>query len=121
MTNEKLQAFLHLNPEYSLKPYFQPLTLIELESFFGLLIEIGASRLYKEPLDILYSQDINNSRPIFVATMPRDRFKKYCVFYDLMIILHENYAILMMLWLQSVIWSTQSELTYYLHTLLGSG
>ena len=65
MTNEKLQAFLHLNPEYSLKPYFQPLTLIELEAFFGLLIEIGALRLYKEPLDILYSQDINKHIALF--------------------------------------------------------
>ena len=44
-------------------------------SFIGLLILSGVFRSSREPISELYSDDPNRGRPIFPATMPRDRFK----------------------------------------------
>lgn len=44
------------------------------------MIETGVFRLYREPLDYLFSEDTNKSKPIFKATMARDRFKVFLRF-----------------------------------------
>ena len=75
MTNSKLRDFLESHPNFSEKPYFHPITLMELYAFFGLMIEIGVFRLHKETLDNIFSDDNNKSNPLFKATMARDRFK----------------------------------------------
>ena len=55
--------------------YFREITCIELQAFIGLLILVGVFRVHREPLSNLYCQDPNLSRPIFKATLPRERFK----------------------------------------------
>ena len=75
MTNQKLDSFVTSNPSFGNQKYFKRISLDELHAFFGLMVETGVFRLFREPLDNLYCEDRNKSRPIFNATMPRDRFK----------------------------------------------
>ena len=55
--------------------YKTPLTVIELEAFIGLMLLTGVFRVNREPVSNLYCSDPNLARPIFKATLPRDRFK----------------------------------------------
>ena len=81
MTNQKLQAFINSHPTFISKRYFQQICLTELYAFFVLMIEIGALRLFREPLCSIYCEDINKCRPIFKAVRPRDRFKNILRFW----------------------------------------
>ena len=75
MTNEKLFEFVNSHDHFLNRRYYNPFTQNELIGFLGLLVETGTLRLFREPLDNIYCDDPNKSRPIFKATMPRDRFK----------------------------------------------
>ena len=76
MTNKKLEAYLDSNPEKSVdNRYLNYFTLHEVRGFIGLMILTGVFRASREPIDDLYSNDLNFGRPIFRAAMPRERFK----------------------------------------------
>ena len=51
-------------------------------AFFGLMLLIGVFRASRDPVNCIYSDDPNYSRPIFRDTMPRDRFKLILRFRD---------------------------------------
>ena len=76
MTNKKLNAYLQSNPEKTVdNRYLNPITLPEIKGFISLLILTGVFRANREPIDELYSDDLNFGRPIFRAAMARERFK----------------------------------------------
>ena len=65
--------------------YLTDFTYDELNGFFGLLIATGVFHSSRESIVDLYSDDENRSKPIYKATMARDRFKallKYLRFDD---------------------------------------
>ena len=71
-----MNRYLQLNPSATIaNRYLKRFTLLELDAFFGLIILIGVLRVNKEPINDLYSENPNKSRPVFKATMPRERFK----------------------------------------------
>ena len=74
MTNLKLQDYLVLNQNKS-SIYLKPFTIEELMALIGLLLLTGVFHASRESLSDLYSDDINKSKPIFKATMGRDRLK----------------------------------------------
>ena len=80
-TNEKLETFLTTNLNESLKTqYMSPFVLNEVYAFLGLMILIGVYRGSREPIADLFSLDENIGRPIFRATIPRERFKCFLRF-----------------------------------------
>ena len=76
MNNIKLAQYLETHPEKKFGNYqLSTFSLNELYGLFGLLILTGVFRANKEPLNELYSEDPNKSRPIFKASMARERLK----------------------------------------------
>ncbi|KAI6648157.1 PiggyBac transposable element-derived protein 4 [Oopsacas minuta] len=76
MTNSKLMEHLDRNGD-KLKShkYLDAFIPEELNALLGLLILTGVFHANKESIADLFSDDINKSKPIFKATMPRDRLK----------------------------------------------
>ena len=70
-----MQLYLSTHKDAVNNCYFREITFIELQAFIGLLILVGVFRVHRETLSNLYCQDPNLSRPIFKATLPRERFK----------------------------------------------
>ena len=65
-----------MNPGASVTNHYLNLICYEeLGAFIGLLILVGSFRASREPLSDLFSEDLNFGRPLFRATMPRERFK----------------------------------------------
>ena len=76
MTNKKLLQYLEAFPDKNIgNKHLATFSLNELYGLFGLLILNGVFRANKEPLNEIYSEDPNKSRPIFKASMPRERLK----------------------------------------------
>ena len=76
MTNKKLSKYLDSHPDLLVKSsYFAPISIVELKAFVGLMILNGVFRASREPLNDLFSDDLNLGRPIFRAAMPRERMK----------------------------------------------
>ena len=74
MTNKKLEDYLKSHPNGD-HTYYSLFSYDEILAFIGLLILSGVFRSIREPISDLYSEDPNRGKPIFPATMPRDRFK----------------------------------------------
>ena len=90
MSNQKLDAYVTAHPTMAGDKNYQRISLIELYAFLGLIVVTGVLRISKEPVDNLWCADPNKSRPIFIATMARDRFKVILRFYALTIRLPER-------------------------------
>ena len=76
MTNAKLQTFLSSNPQQPLNNrYLKLISLPEIQAFVGLMILSGVFHADRESVEDLYSDDLNFGKPLFRATMPRERFK----------------------------------------------
>ena len=76
MTNKKLNEYAELNPEATNgNKYLFNFNHLEFDGFLGLMVLIGVLRVNKDPINDLYSDDPNKSRPVFKATMPRERLK----------------------------------------------
>ena len=62
-------------PSATKNRYMYPITFTEYQAFIGLMMLAGVFRVHREPISKLYCVDPNLSRPIFKATLPRERFK----------------------------------------------
>ena len=80
MTNLKLMDFFVLYPEKKDSSYLVPFAMDEIQALIGLLILTGVFHSNRECLSDLFSEDINKCKPIFKATMPRDRMKSMLKF-----------------------------------------
>ena len=81
MTNKKIDQHLENNPGITIgNKYLYSFSLTEMYGFLGLIILTGVFRANKEPINELYSEDPNKSRPIFKATMQRERLKAFLRF-----------------------------------------
>ncbi|KAG5863569.1 hypothetical protein JTB14_014197 [Gonioctena quinquepunctata] len=56
------------------KEVWTPTDSVEIKAYIGLLLSQGALKARKEPVEMLWISDKCYSRPIFPATMSRDRF-----------------------------------------------
>ena len=74
-TNEKLNLHLSSLSGATKNKYIYPITFLQLQAFIGLIILTGVFRVHREPISNLYSDDPNLCRPIFRATLPREKFK----------------------------------------------
>ena len=76
MTNAKMDEYFVSHPEHSLTDrYLHYVSLDEMRAFIGLMILVGVFRASRDPLESLFSEDLNFGKPIFRATMPRERMK----------------------------------------------
>ena len=73
MTNKKLEDYLKSHPNGD-HTYYSLFSYDEILAFIGLLILSRVFRSIREPISDLYSEDPNRGKPIFPATMPRERF-----------------------------------------------
>ena len=76
MTNKKLAEYLDTRPGAgTTNKNLVPFSQLEMYAFIGLLILVGVFRASREPLNEIYCEDPNKARPIFKASIPRDRLK----------------------------------------------
>ena len=68
-------------PSASKNRYMYPITFNEFQAFIGLMMLTGIFRVHRKPISNLYCDDSNLSRPIFKATLPRERFKLFLRFF----------------------------------------
>ncbi|KAG5883996.1 hypothetical protein JTB14_006657 [Gonioctena quinquepunctata] len=75
-TNEKsilkYEKWNEKHPEN--RKVWTPTNSVEIKAYIGLLLSQGATKARKEPVEMLWISDKCYSRPIFPATMSRDRF-----------------------------------------------